>query len=165
MEASGGPDDGERRSRRTGILIGFLAAAVLALGVALAVVLANDDDDGGSPTMPTAATRTETVPTTVTTTAPPTVTTTTTPSSPTINQVQAKSAAARGAAAEVQRAGITIPPGDWDVRCTASGGGTQASTWSCQVSGNGGQCQGTITSFARAPGVAGTRDREIGCGE
>jgi hypothetical protein len=164
MEASGGPDDGERRTRRTGILIGFLAAAVLALGVALAVVLANDDD-GGSPTTPTAATRTETVPTTVTTTAPPTVTTTTTPSSPTINQVQAKSAAARGAAAEVQRAGITIPPGDWDVRCTASGGGTQASTWSCQVSGNGGQCQGTITSFARAPGVAGTRDPEIGCGE
>jgi hypothetical protein len=164
MEASRGPDDPERRGRRTGLLIGFLAAAVLGLGVALAFAL-SDDDDGESPTTPTAVTRTETVPTTVTTTEPPPPTTPTTPAEPTINQQQAKAAAARGASAEAAKGGITIPPGEWDTRCTASGGGTQASSWSCQVSGNGGQCQGTITAFARAPGVAGSRDPEIGCGE
>jgi hypothetical protein len=149
--------------RRTGILIGFLAAAVLGLGVALAFALSDDDEEG--PTTPTTVTRTETVPTTVTTSEPASPTTPTTPSQPTIDQTQAKAAAARGAAAHVERFGITIPPGQWETRCTGRGGGTQASTWSCQASGNGGQCQGTITAFTRAPGVAATRDPEISCGE
>ena len=160
-----GSQNGERRARRTGILIGFLIAAVIGLGVALALVLANDDDGGEGVTTPTAATRaTAPTETTVTATEPPT-TTTTTPSAPTIDQVQAKAAAARGAAAQVERFGITIPPSGWDTRCTAAGGTDQAAVWTCQVVANGGQCSGTIVAFARAPGVAATRNPQIGCAE
>jgi hypothetical protein len=166
MEASG-PENGERRARRTGILIGFLVAAVIALGVGLALALSGDDDDqeksattpASVTTAPTASTET-----TVTTTEPST-TTTTAPSVPTIDQVQAKAAAQRGASAEAVKSGITIPPADWDARCTAVGGRDQAATWSCQVASNSGQCSGSITAFARAPGVAGTRNPQIACGE
>jgi hypothetical protein len=164
MEGSG---NGERRARRTGILIGFLVAAVIGLGVGLAFALGGDDDNEDEPaTTPTAATTqaTITTETTVTTTPPPT-TTTTTPSSPTITQPQAKAAAQRGASAAVVRFGITIPPNDWDARCTAVGGTDEAATWSCQVAANSGQCAGTITAYARAPGVPATRNARVGCGE
>src|SRR3954452_19551039 len=162
----GSPENGERRARRTGILIGVLVAVVIGLGVALALVLTNDDDkDGGEVTTPTAAT-TATAPTqtTVTETEPQT-TTTAPPSTPTIDQGQAKQAAARGASAEVRRFGITVAPSDWDTRCTAQGGTDQSATWTCQVAANGGQCSGTIVAFARAAGVAGTRNPQVGCGE
>jgi len=166
MEGSG-PENGEKRARRTGILIGFLVAAVIGLGVGLAFALSGDDDGKDEPvTTPTSATTGTTVTTeTTVTTTPPTTTTTTTPSGPTITQVQAKAAAQRGASAAVVKFGITIPPSDWDARCTAVGGTDQAATWSCQVASNGGQCSGSITAFARAPGVAGTRDAQVGCGE
>jgi hypothetical protein len=166
MEASG-PENGERRARRTGILIGFLVAAVIGLGVALALALGSDDDGKNDKvvTTPTSATTgtTATTETTITT-APPT-TTTTTPSGPTINQTQAKSAARRGASASAGQSGITIPPSDWDARCTAVGGTDEAETWSCQVAANSGQCAGSITAYARAPGVPATRNPQVGCGE
>jgi cytoskeletal protein RodZ len=166
MEASG-PENGERRARRTGILIGLLVAAVIGLGVALALVLAGDDDNKKDEpiTTPTSATTqtTQTTDTTITTTPP--TTTTTTPSTPTISQTQAKAAAQRGASASVVKFGITIPPSDWDARCTAVGGTDQAATWGCQVAANSGQCSGSITAFARAAGVAGTRNAQVGCGE
>ena len=168
MEASG-PENGERRARRTGILIGFLIAAVIGLGVGLALALTSDDsDDDDSPTTPTSATTAPppTTQTTVTTTPPTqTTTTTTTPSGPTINQVQAKAAAQRGASQEAQRFGIGIPPAEWDARCTATGGTVQAYNWTCQVAANGGQCSGTINAVARAPGVAQSRNPRIACGE
>jgi hypothetical protein len=166
MEASG-PENGEERARRTGILIGFLVAAVIGLGVALALVLSGDDDKTTNKpvTTPTSATTETTVTTETTITTTPPTTTTTTPSSPTINQTQAKSAAQRGASASVVRFGISIPPSDWDARCTAVGGTDEAATWSCQVASNSGQCAGSITAYARAPGVAGTRNPRIGCGE
>ena len=163
MEGSG---NGERRARRTGILIGLLVAAVIGLGVGLALALGGDDDKKDeSVTTPTSATTQATTATekTVTTTPPPT--TTTTPSGATITQTQAKSAAQRGASAAVVHFGISIPPGDWDARCTAVGGRSDAATWSCQVASNSGQCAGPITAFARAPGVPATRDERIGCGE
>lgn len=161
-----GSQDGERGARTTGILIGFLAALVIALGVALAFALSDGDSgkDGGTATTPTAATAPTTGPTeTTVTTAEPT-TTTAAPAGPTIDQVQAKEAAARGAAAEVVRFGITIPPSGWEARCTALGGTDQSGSWTCQVS-SGGQCSGTITAIARAPGVAVTRTPRIACGE
>jgi hypothetical protein len=162
--AETGPDDGERRARRTGVLIGLLVALVIGLGVALALVVTGDDDSPDpSPTTPTLTT-TPTNPDTTVTEPPPTQTTTA-PAAPTIDQVQAKAAAQRGASAEAGRFGIGIPPGEWDTRCTATGGTDRAATWTCQVAANGGQCSGTITSFARAPGVAATRNPQIGCGE
>ena len=169
MEGSG-PGNGERRARRTGILIGFLVAAVIALGVALAVVVIGDDsDDDDSPTTSTSATTPppSTAPrTTVTTTPPPTQPTTpTTPAGPTIDQIQAKSAAQRGASQEAGRMGIGIPPPEWDARCTALGGTDRSGSWTCQVAANGGQCSGTITAVARAPGVAATRNPRVACGE
>jgi hypothetical protein len=166
MEASG-PDNGEKRARNTGILIGVLVAAVVGLGVALALVLAGGDDDkdktqpATTPTLPTQTTQ----PTDTTVTTTPPTTTTTPPSTPTIDQTQAKAAAQRGAAAAVTRFGISIPPPDWDARCTAAGGTDQAATWSCQVASNGGQCSGSITAFATAAGVAATRNAQVGCGE
>jgi hypothetical protein len=164
MEASG-PENGEQRARRTGILIGFLVAAVIGLGVALALVLSDDEDKTEPATTPTSATTQSTATTETTVTTTPPTTTTTTPSAPTIDQTQAKSAAQRGAAAEVVKFGITIAPNDWDARCTAVGGTDQAAAWSCQVAANGGQCAGAITAFARAPGVPATRGARIGCGE
>jgi cytoskeletal protein RodZ len=153
--------------RRTGILIGFLAALVVGLGVALALVVTGDDSDSPSTTTVT-STATPTTPGTVTS-PPPTQTTTpttpTVPSGPTIDQVQAKAAAQRGASQEAGRMGIGIPAPDWDARCTALGGRAQAGNWTCQVASNGGQCAGTITAVARAPGVAATRNPRIACGE
>jgi hypothetical protein len=163
MEGSG---NGERRARRTGILIGFLVAAVIGLGVALALALGGDDDNSDEPvTTPTSATTQTTASTETTVTTTPPTTTTTTPSGPTITQTQAKAAAQRGASAAAEHFGISIPPGDWDARCTAVGGRSDAATWSCQVAANSGQCAGPITAYARAPGVAATRDERIGCGE
>jgi hypothetical protein len=137
MEGSG---NGERPARRTGIQIGFLVAPVIGLGVGLALALGGDDDKEDEPvTTPTSATTqaTTTTETTVTTTPPPT--TTTTPSGPTITHTQAKSPAKRGASAAEVHFGISIPPGDWDARCTAVGGRSVAGTWSCQVASNRGQ--------------------------
>ena len=164
MEGSG---NGERRARRTGILIGLLVAAVIGLGVGLALALGGDDDNktDESVTTPTSATTQATTTTETTVTTTPPTTTTTTPSGPTINQTQAKSAVRRGASAAVVHFGISIPPGDWDARCTAVGGRSDAATWSCQVASNSGQCAGPITAYARAPGVPATRDERIGCGE
>jgi hypothetical protein len=169
MEASG-PDNGngEKRARNTGILIGVLVAAVIGLGVALALVLAGGDDDkdktesATTPTTPTTQT-TQSTETTITTTPP--TTTTTTPPEATITQVQAKAAAQRAAAAKAGTFGISIPPPEWDARCTAAGGTDQSASWSCQVAANGGQCAGSVTAFARAPGVPGVRNVNVGCGE
>src|SRR3954447_22359264 len=118
MEASGpeNGENGENRARNTGILIGFLVAAVIGLGVALALVLSGGDDDKDKTqpaTTPTSATQTTQSTETTITTTPPT-TTTTTPSTPTIDQTQAKAAAQRGAAAAITKFGIMIPPPDWD---------------------------------------------------
>ena len=162
-----GSQDGERRARRTGVLIGFLAALVIALGVALAIVLSGGDSgkDKTSATTPTATTAptTPSTETTVTTTEPPT--TTTAPDGGTIDQVQAKEAARRGASVEVTHFGISIPPQDWDARCTAAGGFDRAPVWTCQVAANGGQCSGTLFAIARPGGVPGTREPHIACGE
>jgi hypothetical protein len=173
VEASGSGNgnsqgDGERRERRTGILIGVLVTAVIALGVALAIVVAGDDSsDDDSPTTSTSATTPppSTSPRTTVTTTPPPTTTTTTPAGPTIDQIQAKTAAQRGASQEAGRMGIGIPAPDWDARCTALGGTDRAGNWTCQVAANGGQCSGTINAVARAPGVAATRNPRIACGE
>jgi hypothetical protein len=161
------PDKGERRRL---VLLGFLGALVLGLGVALAIVLASNsgpDKAVVTGTTPTTATTAPPTQTTVTTTEPPTVTTSTTvvPTEPTIDQSQAKAAAARGASAEAAKGGIHIPPSGWDARCTAGGGGPTATRWTCQAAANGGQCAGTIVAYARAPGVGATTDPRIGCGE
>ena len=166
MEATP-PDDGEQRARRTGVLLGVLATLVVALGIALGIVIASDDDDGSDDpdvTQATSATQ-RTQPTVTVTEPPPPTTTTTAPSEPTITQTQAKAAAARGASAEAAKGGIGLPPSEWDVRCTAAGGGADAQSWTCQAAANGGQCAGTIVAYARAPGVAATREPRIGCGE
>jgi hypothetical protein len=163
------PDKGERRRL---VLLGFLGALVLGLGVALAIVLANDSSpdkpvvSGTTPTTATTVAPTQTQ-TTITVTQPtvPTTTTSTTPAGPTIDQAQAKAAAARGASAEAAKGGIHIPPSGWDARCTAGGGGPTATRWTCQAAANGGQCAGTIVAYARAPGVGATTDPRIGCGE
>ena len=61
--------------------------------------------------------------------------------------------------------GISIPPSDWDVRCTAVGGTSDAATWNCQATSSSGQCSGSIVAYATAPGVAATKDDQIACGE
>jgi hypothetical protein len=144
-------------------VIGFLAAAVIGLGVALALVLA-DEDDGQPPAPTTAATA---APPTVTVTTPPPGTTPTPPppEAPTIGQPEAKQAAAEGASRNARRSGIAIPPADWDVRCTAVGGRGQAQVWRCEVASSSGQCAGSIVAYAVRPGVAATRDPEIACAE
>jgi len=171
MEASGpespGPENGEKRARNTGILIGFLVAAVIGLGVALALVLSGGDDDKDKTTPATTPTTPTTQPTetTVTTTPPTTTTGPSGSTTPTIDQTQAKAAAQRAAAAKAGTFGISIPPPEWDARCTAQGGTDQSASWSCQVAANGGQCSGSVTAIATAPGVAGTRNVDVGCGE
>jgi hypothetical protein len=167
VEASGpqSPDDGERR---TGVLLGVLATLVLGGGIALGIVLASDDDggsDGPAVTATAPATTAAPTTTTVTTTEPAPPTTATQPAPATITQEQAKAAAARGASEEAAKGGIGIPPSDWDVRCTAAGGGPRAVKWTCQAAANSGQCSGTIVAYARAPDVAATTDPRIGCGE
>jgi len=166
MEASpGGPENGERRARRTGVVLGVLATLVLALGVGLGLVLASDDDGSDDPTVTAPTATAQPTQATVTVTQPPAPTATTAPGPPTITQPQAKAAAARAASAEAEKGGIGIPPRDWDVRCTALSGAPDAGTWTCQAAANGGQCSGTVVVYARAPGVAATRDPRIGCGE
>jgi hypothetical protein len=159
MEGSG---NGERRERRTGILLGVLGTLVLALAIGLGILLASNSDSGSDGTTATAQATTTTA---VTTTEPAPPTTATAPAAPTITQEQAKAAAAQGASAEAAKGGIGIPPSDWDVRCTAAAGGPRAVKWTCQAAANGGQCSGTIVAYARAPDVAATSDPRIGCGE
>jgi hypothetical protein len=163
MEASNGSEDGERRERRTGVVLGVLATLVLGLGIALGVVLTSDDGGGSDDPDVTAATSATQA--TVTVTEPPGQTTATTPAEPTITQQQAKAAAARAASEEAAKGGITIPPGDWDVRCTALAGAPSASRWTCQAASSGGQCSGTVVAFASRPGVALTAEPRIVCGE
>jgi hypothetical protein len=151
---------------RTRVVIGILAAVVIGLGVALAVVVASDDDsDEATVTQPPTQTVTSPVTTPEPTTTTEPTTTSTRPAVPTISQERAKDAARAGASRAVQRFGISIPADDWDARCTAVGGRAQAAVWRCQVAANRGQCAGTITAYATAPGEAGTRDDRIGCGE
>jgi hypothetical protein len=163
----GSPENGEQRARRTGVVLGVLATLVLALGIVLGVVIASDDDGGSDEPDVTAATSsTRATQPTVTVTEPPARTTTATaPSEPTITQVQAKAAAARAATEEAAKGGVSIPPSDWDARCTALAGRPDASSWTCQVASSSGQCSGTIGVYARTPGDAATRDPRIGCGE
>ena len=165
MEASP-PDDGERRARREYLLLGVMATLVVALGIALGIVLASDDDDASDdPILTQITSATQRTQPTVTVTEPPPPTTTTAPSEPTITQTQAKAAAARGASEEAAKAGITIPPRDWDVRCTALSGAPSASRWTCQAASSSGQCSGTILAFATQPGVALTAEPRISCRE
>jgi hypothetical protein len=160
MEGSG---NGERGDRRTVILLSVLGVLVLALGVGGGILLASNSDGDSDDTTATATAQTTT--TTVTATEPAPPTTTTAPAEPTITQEQAKAAAAQGASAEAAKGGIGLPPSEWDVRCTAAGGGPRAVKWTCQATANGGQCSGTIVAYARAPDVAATADPRIGCGE
>lgn len=169
-------EDEPARERRTGFLIGFLVAVVLALGVLAAVLLTRGDNGRSADTTPTAPTTattpthpatTATQPTTppTTTTAPTAPTTPTAPGVPTISQVQAKSAAAAAASRLASRAGISIPASQFDAHCTGAGGGSAAATWSCEVTSSSGQCSGPVTVYAVRPGVAATRNPRIACGE
>ena len=142
---------------RTGSLIACGCAA-------LALALGGCGGGGGSsagvsgPTATTpASTPTATTPTTPTTT---TTTTQTSPPAATISQVQAK-AAARAAAS--QGSNRQISPDQWDARCTAVGGRDRADTWRCQVASASGQCSGTLTAYASAPGVARAREVQVAC--
>jgi hypothetical protein len=170
VEGSEPQDDG-RRERRTGIALGFLGALVLGLGIALAIMLANNSSPD-KPVVTAPSATTASVPTTATgqrtqttVTAPEPTTPTVTPAEPMIDQAQAKAAAARGASAEAAKGGIHIPPSGWDTRCTAAGGWPTATRWTCQAAANGGQCAGTIVAYARTPGVGETTDPRIGCRE
>ncbi len=144
----------------------MLATLVLALGIVLGVVLASDDDGpSDDPDVTAPATATQPTDTVTVTQPPPTTATATTPTAATITQPQAKAAAARGASEEAQKGGISFRPSDWDVRCTAAGGGPRATRWTCQVASSNGQCAGTIVAFARTTNVAVTADPRIACGE
>lgn len=173
--ADGNPDPSgpDRRTGRTGFLFGFLVAIVLALGVIVAILLTHDSKKGGrssaTTSVPTATTGTAPVTSPATVTVPPptttTTTTTTAPTAATISQVQAEGAAAAAASREAARGGISIAPRDFDAHCTATGGASQASTWSCDVASSSGQCSGPVTVYAVRAGVAATRNPQISCGE
>jgi hypothetical protein len=153
------PEPSRRRAR---LVIAALAVLAAALAIALVVVLISD---GGEDSDDADVTATPTAPPTVTAPEPPTTTAPPPPTEATITQVQAKEAAAQAASEEAGRGGIGIPASDWDVRCTAAGGGPRAVRWTCQVASSSGQCSGTIVAYARAPDVAATTDPRVGCGE
>src|SRR5436305_10286459 len=142
---------------RTGFLIACGSAA-------LALALGGCGGGGASSTGvsgPTATTSSATTPSTPTTTTPTVTTSTqTSPPAATISQVQAK-ADARAAAS--QGSNRQISPDQWDARCTAVGGRDRADTWRCQVASVSGQCSGTLTAYASAPGVARAREVQVAC--
>jgi hypothetical protein len=148
----------------------FATIACVPVACAALAVAGCGGDGSGSTTPTTSAPTTQTsAPSTSTATAP-TQTVQTNPTrtgnaGATITQVQAKTAARRAAGREAARGGIHVPPGQWDAKCTAVGGRDRSSTWRCQVASLGGQCNGTLTAYAAAPGVAATRQVNVACGE
>ena len=150
---SPGGDDGS--SRRVIIVLAALVAAVAGLAIGALVVAGGNDK-----TKTVTSTGTTTV-----TTATATTDTTTTTTEPTISQQSAKGAAASAASDAADQAGVSIPPSGFDVRCTAEGGGSQASTWNCQASSTNGQCSGPVTVVATANGAADVQDNQVACGE
>lgn len=143
------------------------------LALAGAVLLVAGCGGGGSsrtsssaPTATPSQSTATSPPTTSTAATAPTTPSTPTPTGaapPTITQVQAKSAARSAAVRAAARAGLAIPAGQWDSRCTAVGGRDRATTWRCQVASLSGQCSGTVTAYAVARGVAGARDVRVAC--
>src|SRR5947208_12286429 len=146
---------------RTGFLIACgCAALALALGGCGGGGGSSAGGSGPTATTPS-STPTATTPSTPTSTTPTVTTTTqTSPPAATISQVQAK-AAARAAA--FQGSNRHVSPDQWDARCTAVGGRDRADTWRCQVASVSGQCSGTLTAYASAPGVARAREVQVAC--
>jgi uncharacterized iron-regulated membrane protein len=165
---TGGREPGDDRKRAFGL--GFLAAVVLAGGVIAGIVIANGSGDDTSRTVTQTATSTQTVTTptqtTATATTPTQTQTTTGPSSPTtIDQQTAKKTAQDAASASAKSGGIAIEPSEFDARCTAQGGGSQAGVWSCQVASASGQCAGDVEVTAQDGGVAKATRNDVSCGE
>jgi hypothetical protein len=100
---------------------------------------------------------------TATATTPTATTTQTSPAPATISQVEAKAAARVAASQGVVRASTSLPPGQWDAHCTATGGRDRAGTWSCQVTSLNGQCSGSLTAYAAARDVARARNVQVAC--
>jgi hypothetical protein len=147
---------------------------------AAAVLSGCGDSTKTATTGTTATTATSTAPNRSTPTTPPKSTPTTprkpatTPTSPaepplprklgpTITAKQARKVARHGASLGAARLGIGIGTRDWNAICTAPGGRTRSSVWSCPVSSMDRRCSGTLTAYSKSPGIGATRAVRLTC--
>lgn len=142
-----------RKLSRRGFWAGLLVAGAVWFVIGAIVILNRSKDDGDKDG--------NTTPTQTSATTP----TATTPAVASFSQQTAKQVAARAASVETDKQGVTVRPAEWDVKCTARGGGVTASEWTCELGSPSGQCTGTLEVYGSGGARIATRREQVGCGE